>query len=123
MGVDSVIYVRGKVTEEMRAELLARSLRIYGEENGLDLRPCFESDDYWQAHMMDRLYSPGYARGTWPTIYGKIRLVQHVCQGLTVEYGGDNCDSGEPCTLEFLEERWTLWVRSDKQTYHSLFAR
>ncbi len=119
MGINSVIWVVGDVTDSMAADLVERSTRIYGVENAINLSP----DQYpkvWSDCLLDRYYGPNYERGNWPAIYGKIRLVQYCCSGCVVKYGmsaSEIHDYAAQCTPEYLECQWSLWLKDDRQPY------
>lgn len=118
MGVDATFYIHAPVSKETQARILWRFASVFGDKFD-SFREPEDGETHTEMHFLDRYYGPGYERGHWPTLYGKLRIVQHECPGVRVSYGGDSGDvtTAEDCTPEFLTGVWSAWAAHDNQPY------
>lgn len=123
MGVDVNLYAIGEVTDEQLAEaeklVTSRGLDVGWEGSPALERAKYYDDDRIELNTLSRYYGPDYERGSWPSIFAMIRVLQAALPQCSIYYGGDTTDDGEEVTPEMLEGIWRHWLGPDGDGYHN----
>lgn len=123
MGIDVNLYAEGTVTDVELATAEAFMVERFGEapfQVWLSRSSGWpeEEDHRVEFCCMERVYIPGYERGSWPTIYGYIRAMQAAFPSLPVHYGGDSDDYPPLATDAEMGRIWQHWVGPHGDDYH-----
>lgn len=119
MGMDMTVNVRGMVTHDQILQLKKRSRDLWPGNDPICEIELNHGLGAYQISSLWRLYSPGYARGHWPSIRMFLMLVMRTFP-LAEVYHTDDCSEslGEIVDDDFFEVRDSLWLESDNQTYY-----
>lgn len=130
MGVDAVIYAKGKITDDEleaanefaipRFAQLGHGIQLGGT---LLVRDLYDADTI-TVYTLDRYYGPGYERGTWPVLYAELVIVRAALPGCSVYYEADHgVGETEPVDPDFLERMWNYYLSEDWDNYYKEMAR
>lgn len=116
MGINAMIHFRPRqpITESLDRlswELVEATGDSYGAVRDV-------GGGFYELGGRDRWYSPSYARGPWPQIYGLIRWTQVRFPGCEVFYFADHSDRPEqPTTEADIAALWEAWATRGHQDY------
>lgn len=120
MGIDAVIYAKGKITQE----------QFESAKTFLNQRVTADEYSHWELSEQGitfwdgtRFYGKGYERGYWPHLYALIRCFMKALPNCEIYYEPDFGtieDLGfnhEPVTEESLQEIWNHHLSQDGKSY------
>ena len=119
MGLDAMVYAKGRLTDQLHDLLTERFPQSEWEEYTTPAdwgKGEGRTWVVWRSYV--RYYGPGYERGHWPTVATAIETVRAVFGH--VYYHSDSTWYGEvePHTVADTEALWQHWRGPNWDDYH-----
>jgi len=123
MGLDALITSSGTLTPEKLLEYRRRvGYKMDGRthHDGSEVVHLEQRGGLVEAYTLERYYGPGYERGNWPQIYGRIMAMRAIFGN--VDYRSDTAYPEEVSDLqEFTdmdaEDMWRHWMSPNWDDY------